>query len=180
MNNYEFDKIVSAIAFGIITLLLAINIGDIIYYSGISDEKRGYTIDISDLEDEKVVAVDDASKEDNIDVYKLLSDADYVNGEKIFKKCSICHTIANGGGNKVGPNLWNIIDSKVAENKTFAYSSAMKNKAEEGNVWTIQELIKYLKSPKKYVPGTKMAFAGIKKLQDRADLLKFLQNYGKK
>ena len=76
--------------------------------------------------------------------------------------------------------LWNVVNSKVASKNEFAYSTAMQNKGSTADIWNIQELINYLKSPKKYVPSTKMAFAGIKKLDDRIDLIEFLRTHADK
>ena len=67
-----------------------------------------------------------------------------------------------------------IVGKKVATNPSFAYSSAMQDKGKNGDKWDIKELFAYLRSPKKHVPGTKMAFAGIKKLEDRTDLIAYL------
>lgn len=94
-------------------------------------------------------------------------------GAKIFKtKCSQCHTIDEGGNNKQGPNLYGIYNKLCAMNKSYNYSSAMKNKE---IIWDESALLVYLKNPKKYVPGTKMAFAGIKKEIERKDLIQYLK-----
>ena len=94
-------------------------------------------------------------------------------GAKIFKtKCSQCHTIDEGGNNKQGPNLHGIYNKLCASNNSYSYSSAMKNKE---IVWEESTLMEYLKNPKKYVPGTKMAFAGLKKEKERKDLVQYLK-----
>lgn len=176
MNNYEFDKVVLSIAFAIFAMVFCINIGDLIYYPEIKVEKRGYEIEVTESigADSKEAAEVD---EHNLDLKALFAQANYSAGENTFKKCSICHTINKGEANKVGPNLWEIINRPVASNPGFAYSAAMTNKGKAGDVWSYQELIDYLKAPKKHVPGTKMAFAGIKNLQDRIDLIEFLRSH---
>ena len=94
-------------------------------------------------------------------------------GAKIFKtKCSQCHTIDEGGNNKQGPNLHGIYNKLCASNNSYSYSSAMKKKE---NDWNENTLMEYLESPKKYVQGTKMAFAGLKKEKERKDLIKYLK-----
>jgi cytochrome c len=103
----------------------------------------------------------------------LLASADAAKGEQTFKKaCTTCHTIEQGGPNKIGPNLWGVVGRPVASHEGFAYSSAMQA---HGGTWTYQELSIYLTAPAKRVPGTKMTYAGLKKVQDRADLIAFLR-----
>lgn len=176
MNNYEFDKIALSIALAFFAIVFCINIGDLIYYPEISVEKRGYKLEVPENQNDNTKQEDEVNEE-NLDLKLLFDKADYKKGESTFKKCSICHTINKGDANKIGPNLWNIINSTVASKKDFAYSSAMSQKGSSGDIWNFQELIHYLKSPRKYVSGTKMAFAGIKKLEDRIDLIEFLRNH---
>jgi cytochrome c len=94
-------------------------------------------------------------------------------GAKIFKtKCSQCHSVNEGGSNKQGPNLYGFYEKLCASNKSYSYSKAMENKE---IIWSELTLLEYLKNPKKYVPGTKMAFAGIKKEKERNDLITYLK-----
>lgn len=103
-----------------------------------------------------------------------LTQGDAYKGAKIFKtKCSQCHTIDRGSGHKQGPNLYNIIGSQAGTKEGFSYSEANKNK---NITWNEQNLFDYLENPKKYIPGTKMVFAGIKKDDERSDLIAFLKN----
>lgn len=101
----------------------------------------------------------------------LLADADPAAGAKVFKKCKACHTVEEGGPNRVGPNLWATIGKPVASDEDYAYSNAMH---EFGGVWAVERLDAYLAKPRTVVKGTKMAFAGLKKPTDRANLIAYL------
>ncbi|MFZ2587016.1 MAG: cytochrome c family protein [Alphaproteobacteria bacterium] len=94
------------------------------------------------------------------------------NGTSISGKCKACHTFGNGEPNRTGPNLWGIAGAKVAGHAGFAYSDAMKA---HGGVWSDDRLMAYLENPRANVSGTKMQFAGIKKPEDRADLIAYLK-----
>lgn len=103
----------------------------------------------------------------------LLAAADVAAGETQSKKCTACHTFTQGGPNRVGPNLWDIVGAKHAHAEGFAYSDAIKNKP--GN-WDYEALNQFLANPKAYAPGTKMAFAGLPKASDRAALIAYLRS----
>ena len=123
---------------------------------------------------EGVASGDDGGKVE-IPVATLLADADAANGEAIFAKCKACHTIAQGGANGIGPNLWNSLGKSHGHVPGFLYSSALTSI--EGN-WTFENMDKWLASPKKYAPGNKMSFPGLSKAEDRADILLYLNNQG--
>ena len=102
-----------------------------------------------------------------------LKDANVQHGEALFKQqCFTCHTIDKGGVNKVGPNQWNIVGRKKASHEGFSYSSALQSK---GGDWTYEDINHMIFKPQAYVRGTKMAFAGLAKEQDRADLIAYLR-----
>jgi cytochrome c2 len=102
----------------------------------------------------------------------LIADGDVTKGEKVSKKCKACHVFEEGGKNKLGPALWGIVGRDIASHDGFNYSNALNEL--EGD-WTYDKLDQFLAAPKKYVPGSKMVFAGLKKEQDRADLLAYLR-----
>lgn len=105
----------------------------------------------------------------------LLASADIAAGENIFKKCVACHTIAPGGANGIGPNLHGIMGAQHSAVAGFAYSDALKSIS---GAWDWKAMSDWIKSPKKYAPGTKMTFAGIGKAEDRAALLVYLNAQG--
>ena len=98
-------------------------------------------------------------------------------GLKLSKKCTACHSLKSGGPNGVGPTLWNIVNAPKANIDDYSYSSALLS---IGGSWTVQDLNMWLKSPKKYAPGNKMSFAGLRKIKDRADLIAFLNSISDK
>jgi cytochrome c len=102
-----------------------------------------------------------------------LKDANVQHGEQIFKQqCSTCHTVDKGGANKVGPNQWNLIGRKKASEEGFSYSSALQKL---GGEWTYEDINHMIFKPQSFARGTKMAFAGLPKEQDRADVIAYLR-----
>ncbi len=99
-------------------------------------------------------------------------------GKKVFNKCKACHFV-DREKNKVGPHLVNIVGRKSASVEGFRYSKAALKMSEEGLVWTEEKLFEYLENPRKFMPGTKMAFAGLKKPEDRANLIAYLKSMAK-
>ena len=100
-------------------------------------------------------------------------------GERVFKRCAACHNV-DTHKNKVGPHLMGIIGREAGAVDGFKYSSALMKKAEEGLEWTKENLDAYLESPKKFIPRGKMAFAGLRKEDDRANVIAYLEEAGKK
>lgn len=129
--------------------------------------KRGFEIELAS--DGKPVV---KKVEKLVPLSELMKLADVNRGAKIFKKCASCHNAERGAGAKVGPNLFGIVGKKRATFSGFAYSDAMKAK---GGAWDRSSIDEFITKPKNYIPGTKMAFAGLKKPQDRADVILFLE-----
>jgi cytochrome c len=105
-------------------------------------------------------------------IMHLIATADITKGEKLSKACAACHSFDKGGPHRVGPNLWNTMGLSKGGHAGFAYSDALAN---FGGSWGYLEMNKFLWKPKKYVPGTKMNFLGLKKPQDRADIIAWLR-----
>ncbi|MCP5367228.1 MAG: cytochrome c family protein [Hyphomicrobiales bacterium] len=131
---------------------------------------KGDAGDKGAAKDEK--ATETAAAEDPGKALAMIGDADVDKGRKLFKKCAACHTPDQGGKNKVGPNLWDIVGRPKASHEGFKYSDGMQGK---GGEWTFEDLNHFLAKPKDFVPGTKMAFAGLKKDGDRAEVLAYLR-----
>ena len=132
--------------------------------------KRGFEVAVSS--DGKPVAKEEVKP---IDLATLMQSADFDRGAKISKKCASCHSFGKGESAKVGPNLFGVVGRKKASS-AFVYSDAMKAK---GGSWDVESISQFITKPKDYVPGTKMAFPGLKKPQDRADVILYLQRGGK-
>jgi len=94
-------------------------------------------------------------------------------GRKLYKRCSTCHTLDEGGRNKVGPNLYGIFGATAGKKDGFKYSSAM---AESGLVWTDENLDGYIENPAKFMPKNRMSFIGLRKSEDRAAVLEYMKS----
>jgi len=105
----------------------------------------------------------------------VLASADAAKGEAIFKKCASCHSVDKGGANKVGPALYGVVGRDIASKADYGYSGGLTEFG-AGKQWTFEELNGFLWKPKKYVKGTSMGFAGIKKVEDRANLITYLNS----
>ncbi|MCH2458033.1 MAG: cytochrome c family protein [Henriciella sp.] len=114
-----------------------------------------------------------AVEEEVYDLGALLAAADPTSGERAFKaKCSTCHTIEQGGGNGTGPNLHAIIGDSHAHDPSFGYSSAMQATASQD--WSYESMDQWLENPSSYIRGTSMAFAGLRRDDERADVIAYL------
>lgn len=160
---------------GTVFVLMSISILSEGIFKSETPEKPGYAIAVAD---ENAAGAGAAEKKAAAEtpVAVALASADAAKGETIFKKCQACHDGTKGGPNKVGPNLWGVVDRPVASHPGFSYSAGMKEFSNNGQEkWTYDHLYHFLKKPKDFVKGTAMGFAGLKKESDRADLLAFLQ-----
>jgi cytochrome c len=133
--------------------------------------KRGFEIVLSS--DGKPV---EKVEEKPVDLATMMKTADLDRGAKIFKKCASCHGVEKGGAAKVGPNLFGIVGKKKASFTGFSYSEGMKAK---GGFWDKESINTFITKPKDFISGTKMAFPGLKKPQDRADVILFLEKQNK-
>lgn len=152
------------LAGGIVALGLSIVTG--MYFHPEAPEKEGFAV-VAEAAGEAGVAV--------VPIATLLATADIAKGEAVFKKCTACHSIAQGGANGIGPNLWATLGKSHGHVAGFAYSDALKSVP--GN-WDWEGMDKWLANPKKYAPGTKMTFAGLGNPEERANLILYLNAQG--
>jgi len=169
MDSFELNKLLAAIL-GTLFVVMSVGIVADSIFAAPVPERSGFVIEAAEAE---APAGGEAEAEEPIAA--LLAAADPAAGETVFKKCAACHTTENGGANKVGPNLWGIVDRPVASHEGFAYSAGMKAFAEGGTVWDYEHLGNFLTAPKAVVKGTAMAFAGLKKPDERANLIAYLR-----
>ncbi len=167
MNSFELNKVLGAIL-GTCLILLALNIGAGAIFTTPKPAKPGYLIAVSTGGAEKK-----AEPKKEVPIAVLLEHANVDKGKNIAKQCQACHTLEKGGPNRVGPNLWNIVGSDRGEGRGgFNFTDAMKKK---GGKWTYEELNKFLTSPRDYIPGTAMSFAGLARDEQRADVIAYLR-----
>ncbi|MES2254312.1 MAG: cytochrome c family protein [Pseudomonadota bacterium] len=171
MDSFEWNKIIGAVL-GTAIFIFVVRLGAETLYEPEIPAKPGYVVE--------GVAEATASGPAAAPVAEVIPDwgtvlpaADVAAGKTVSGRCEQCHDLAKGGPNKIGPNLYAVVDRARATHPGFDYSGAMKGKP--GN-WTYEELFKYLKSPAAFIPGNKMSFAGLPREQDRINLIAYLRS----
>lgn len=169
MDSFEWNKIIGAVL-GTAIFIFVVRLGAETLYEPEMPAKPGYVVE--GVAEASAGAAAAPVAEVMPDWGTVLPAADVAGGKTISVRCEQCHDLSKGGPNKIGPELYSVVDRPRASHEGFAYSSAMKGK---GGNWTYDELFKFLKSPGSYIPGTKMSFAGISKEQDRINLIAYLR-----
>jgi cytochrome c len=169
-SSLEFNKALAAVLTAGIIASGAGVVSRVIYYPVVPEE-RAYPIDMAALE----AAGEGAAQEQEqaMEISELLAMGDAEAGQAVAKKCAACHSFEEGGPNKIGQDLWGVIGRDIASVPDFSYSRALTNK--EG-AWDYDKLNSFISSPKGWAPGTKMTFAGLRKPEDRADVLMYLRS----
>ena len=168
MDSFELNKIIAAI---LMVALLIIGIGKLsnVIFHVEKPKTPGYAVEVEQVTSSSQQSTE--ITEEKIDIAVLMSMGDIATGEKVFKKCAACHSIVKDGKNNIGPALYNVVGRKVGAIDNYKYSSAL---SEYGKEWTFEELNGYLIRPAKWIKGTKMAFAGLRKEKDRASVILYL------
>ena len=161
------NKIIVSI---VLTLILVIGINKItdVIYSVEKPEKSVYQVS-SDVTVAETKTSETSIESDNI--MALFASTSAAEGAKVFKKCAACHSIAEGGGNKIGPALWGVIGRKAGSLPDYKYSKAM---AAHGKSWSFDEMNGFLIKPKDWITGTKMSYAGLKDPKERAAVILYM------
>ena len=162
------NKIIVSIVFAIILVLGINKVTDVIFYVE-KPEKSAYQI-------ESVTTVASTASETNLEagnIMAIFASTSAAEGAKVFKKCAACHSIAQGGANKIGPALWGVLGRKAGSVSDYKYSKAM---AAYAKPWSFEEMNGFLIKPAAYIKGTKMAFAGLRKEKDRASVILYLNS----
>ena len=168
MDSFEFNKYAGAVLSGLLTMTVIGFIGNALVHPH-KLEQNAYPVAVTEPSQPTQQAAAPAAIEP---ITPLLASANAQAGQAVAKQCASCHTFEKGGPNRVGPNLWGTVGADKAHVQGFNYSQALQNAP--GN-WTYEELDKFLADPKGAVPGTRMTFAGVKKTQDRANLVAWLR-----
>ena len=164
MDSFEINKIIAAILVVVLMVIGIDKLSDVIFYVD-KPETPGYVVEV------KQVSTASSTTENKIDIIALMAMGDIASGKKLFKKCISCHSIVKDGKNKIGPALYNVVGRKVGGVADYKYSKALAAYEKE---WTFEELNGFLTKPAKWIKGTKMAYAGLKKEEDRASIIKYL------
>lgn len=171
MNSYV-NMAVGAFLATVFVMMTVSIASDGIWHSEVP-EQAGFAIVAAETGGEEGGAEEEAA----VPIATLLASADAAAGESSFKKCASCHTADQGGANKVGPGLWDVVNRPIASHEGFSYSAAMKDFSEGGSVvWDYDHLNGFLLAPKQHVPGTAMGFAGLKKDDERANVIAYLRS----
>ena len=165
MDSFEINKIIAAVLVTVLLIFGVNKISDIIFH--IEDPKvQGYKVEVK-----LTSSSSESSSEGQVDIAALLSMGDIEHGKKIFKKCAACHSINQGGKNKIGPKLWGIMFRPVGSITDYKYSKALSVYDKE---WSWEEINGFLIKPSAWIKGNKMGFAGLKKEKDRASVILYL------
>ena len=164
------NKIIASIVLAIILVLGINKITDAIFYVE-KPEKSAYQVASVTTVASSTSAETNSVSSDSENIMALFASTNAAEGAKIFKKCAACHSITEGGANKIGPALWGALGRPAGSVPGYKYSKAM---AAHGKNWSFEEMNGFLTKPKDWIKGTKMSFAGLKKAEDRAAVILYM------
>ena len=166
MDSFEINKIIAAVLVTILLVFGIEKISDIVFHVE-KPAVEGYKVEVKLASTSST----EGNSESQVDISALLALGNIEDGKKIFKKCAACHSINADGENKIGPKLWNVIFRPVGSIVDYKYSKALVSYGKE---WTWEEMNGFLIKPSKWIKGNKMGFAGLKKEEDRASVILYL------
>ena len=164
------NKIIVSIILAVILVVGINKLTSVIFYVE-KPEKSAYQVSSVDTVASATTSETSSVDSGSGDIMALFTSTNAAEGAKIFKKCAACHSIAQGGANKIGPALWGVLGRKAGSVSDYKYSKAM---IAYGKPWSFEEMDGFLIKPKEWVKGTKMAFAGIKDAKDRAAVILYM------
>ncbi len=164
------NKIIVSIVFAIILVLGINKVADLIFYTE-KPEKSAYQVENINIVASTTSAETNSADSGSENIMALFASTSAADGEKIFKKCAACHSIAHGGANKIGPALWGVLGRTAGSLSDYKYSKAL---AAYGKVWSFEEMNGFLTKPKDWIKGTKMSFAGLKNEKERAAVILYI------
>ena len=164
------NKIIASIVLTIILVLGINKITDAIFYVE-KPEKSAYQIASIATVTSTTSDEESSANSESGNIMALFASTNAAEGAKIFKKCAACHSITEGGANKIGPALWGVLGRPAGSVPGYKYSKAM---AAHGKNWSFEEMNGFLTKPKDWIKGTKMSFAGLKKAKDRAAVILYM------
>ncbi|MBO6806316.1 cytochrome c family protein [Thalassospira sp.] len=170
MNTMEINKIVAGVICAVLLVVVVGKVGSALV-SPEELEAPVYPFSEDVMAGASAPAAAPAEPAGPEPILAMLASADMGEGEKVFKKCASCHDVEKGGPNKTGPNLYGIVGADFAHRDDFSYSDSMAN---HGGSWGFEELNEFLYKPRDYLDGTKMSFGGLKKAEDRAAVIAWL------
>ena len=163
------NKIIVSIVFALVLILGINKITDLIFYVE-KPEKSAYQV--ATVTTSTSTSAETSSKStESENIMALFASTNSADGAKVFKKCAACHSIAQGGSNKIGPALWGVLGRKAGSVPGYKYSKAM---AAYEKAWSFDEMNGFLLKPKEWIKGTKMSFAGLKNAKDRAAVILYM------
>ena len=168
MDSFEINKIIAAILMVALLIIGISKISNVVFHVE-KPKTPGYSVEVEQVSNSSQSTTEVV--EAKVDISALMAMGDVSSGEKIFKKCAACHSIIKDGKNKIGPALYNVVGRKVGGVSDYKYSKALAGYEKS---WTFEELNGFLLKPAKWIKGTKMAYAGLRKEKDRASIIKYL------
>ena len=166
MDSFEINKIITAVLLVVLVIFGVGKISDLVFEVKKPDID-GYKVEVN----VGSATATQASSESQVDIAALLAMGDVEHGKKVFKKCAACHSINQGGKNKIGPKLWNVMFRPVGSITDYKYSKALSGYKKD---WDWEEMNGFLIKPSTWIKGNKMGFAGLKKEKDRASVILYL------